>query len=140
MNRIEKNIQGFSKDSRFKHHLKSSKELLEVQLCKVAEIEKYNNIKMPEFVKDGIIDVFKTNKKKWAFMYAESLRYKPAKWLIDSNVISILYVFANGKPATYKINNMPVEWVAYSDFKKEGNKRNAEIIEKTFKDGMSIFN
>lgn len=139
MNRIEKNIQGFKKDARFPHHLKSSTELLKVQLSKISEIEKLNSVEFPKFVKDGLIDCFATDKSKKAFLNADNLRYKPAKWLHDNNIISILYCYANGEPSTYKIENMTDGWLDYEVFKKNRDRKHAEIIDKTFKDGMSIF-
>ena len=117
----------------------SSQELLNLQLNKIDEIEKCNNVIMPLFVKDAIIDVFFTEKQKKAFLDAEKLRDKAANWLFQNNVISVAYVFANRRPAIYKINNMPKEWLCYADFKRDMSEQFAKILAETFKEGMAIF-
>lgn len=117
MNKLEKNI---------------------IQESKVSEIEKFNNIIFPKFVKDGLINAFFSDKSKKAFIKAEDINYKVAKWLYDNKVISVIYFYINRKPATYKIHNMPADWIDYEVYKKELDKKISESISNTFKNGIAI--
>ncbi len=149
MNKIEQNILDFSKDQRFASALQSSKELLQSHLEKIKEIETCNNIELPKFVKDNLINYWFSDKSKKAFIEMVSMlddsptiSYKAAKWLLDNKVIKIIRVFSNKKPAVCQINNIPSDWICYEQYETnliQGLKDVKSILNDTFEKGMNIF-
>lgn len=111
----------------------------EIQIKKVIEIEEANNIELPNFVKDALIDCWQLSEQKHAFIEMKQIRNKAAMWLLDNKVIEPIFRFANGKTAICQIKNMPPDWKTYKDYASELKAISNEIINKTFTEGMKIF-
>ncbi len=143
MNKLKKLIKDCSNAINgvdYSKSILSWEELLVIHNLKIHDIEIANNVILPTFVKDALIDAFWMNKNKLSFIEAKNLKKKATVWLLENNIISLIYVTIRGKPSIYKINNMPMEYKSYEKHLDDMFESYKQITEKVFSEGMKIFN